>query len=448
MTSLNAKLPPEASAPTSLDTSKPHWWRRLTDSDPISLEALRRLRVEPFDLAKDSDRTYPCWFDGKVLSHYLVSTGVFVHPISRRELTRDDCLRLDAHLRKHRLGKDVVVHAFDHQEDYKKKDTPENQVVRLQEEASTILRNLYSGGGGDRSAESSRQRGRDTRDARDAGEGRHADEEAEPEPAAFEETVALGGAVLQSIEDFPSLCDAPETALAPQPPLNTNWCTSDRVRGSTQLTQPGAFPSLMESMSIDDSFPSLGGSTGSAGSTGGAGGAGSASAPAPARNSPLVGRWANGAALPPAGRGRGAACAPVVSSMAPASAPQLTGDAFPSLGGEAFPGLGAEPKRGAGTKANRALVGVPAGKWGASAAEAVRQVPSGPPQLLSSDLAGAPKPALPPPPKEFNAVASDFPVLAPTPKAAPPQSREELIARNKVTTPPLSADAPALTKPP
>ena len=36
-----------------LDRSKPFWWHRLTDCDPISLEPLRRLRVEPFELTAD-----------------------------------------------------------------------------------------------------------------------------------------------------------------------------------------------------------------------------------------------------------------------------------------------------------------------------------------------------------------------------------------------------------
>ena len=81
-----------------IDQSKPHWWRRLTDCDPISLEPLRRLKVEPFELSADGIRSY--FFDGRVLSSYLVSTGTFAHPISRRELTRDDCQRLDAHIKR------------------------------------------------------------------------------------------------------------------------------------------------------------------------------------------------------------------------------------------------------------------------------------------------------------------------------------------------------------
>ena len=71
----------------SVDRTKPFWWRRLTDTDPISLEKLSRLRVEPFELLADGKHTY--WFDGKILANYLVSTGNFLHPISRRELTRE-----------------------------------------------------------------------------------------------------------------------------------------------------------------------------------------------------------------------------------------------------------------------------------------------------------------------------------------------------------------------
>ena len=139
-----------------IDKSKPRWWKKLTDVDPISLEPLRQLKVAPFDLTVDGTRS--SFFDGKILATYLVSTGQFVHPISRRELTRDDALRLDEHLRSTRTGKPCVTHAFDHQEDYKKKDDPENVVRQLQAEASELLRLLYTsqqarsssgGGGGD-----------------------------------------------------------------------------------------------------------------------------------------------------------------------------------------------------------------------------------------------------------------------------------------------------------
>ena len=198
----------------SIDTSKPHWWRKLTDSCPISLDPLRRLRVEPFNLPKDEG--HAGWFDGKVLAQYIVSTGVFVHPVSRRELTRDDCEALDAHLTKHKLGKASVCYAFDHQEDYKKKDSPENQVLRLQEEASALLRSLYSGGS--YSADGSGQEGRGGRGGRGRGSGRGSGGRQEEAPAEepavvdeeqFAESVPLGGADLESPADFPTLDGAP-----------------------------------------------------------------------------------------------------------------------------------------------------------------------------------------------------------------------------------------------
>jgi hypothetical protein len=92
--------------------------RSLTESDPISLEP----RFPPFDLG--TDESHATYFDGRVLANYLVSTGSFIHPISRRELTRDECKRLDAYLREHRLGNAGVLYAFDHQEEYKKDRSP------------------------------------------------------------------------------------------------------------------------------------------------------------------------------------------------------------------------------------------------------------------------------------------------------------------------------------
>eukprot|EP00966_Prymnesium_polylepis_P152610 3524930-Prymnesium_polylepis.1 len=212
---------PKVDADT-IDTTKPHWWRRLPEADPISLEPLRRLRYEPFGLRNDD--THQCWFDAKVLRTYLVSTGQFIHPMSRRELTRDDCEALDTHIRKHKLGDDGVVYAFDNKEDYKKKDSPENRVQRMQQEADTLLRSLYSG---ITEASSSRRGGRDGAHdgAREAASAPVAEEE-------FEETVPLGGAELHSTEHFPTLYgdDAP-APTAPAVPLTTitggNWSAAD-----------------------------------------------------------------------------------------------------------------------------------------------------------------------------------------------------------------------------
>ena len=48
------------------------------------------------------------------LAAYLVSTGGFQHPISRRELTREDCVSLDKYLVAHGHGEARVEHAYDH----------------------------------------------------------------------------------------------------------------------------------------------------------------------------------------------------------------------------------------------------------------------------------------------------------------------------------------------
>lgn len=53
------------------------------------------------------------YFDGKVLSRYLVSTGKFSHPVSRRALSRGECELLDDYMREHSLGEAAVVHAYD-----------------------------------------------------------------------------------------------------------------------------------------------------------------------------------------------------------------------------------------------------------------------------------------------------------------------------------------------
>jgi len=94
------------------------WWRRLSESevDPISHASLSSLPYPPFNLG--TDESHATYFDGFVLSNYLVSTGSFIHPISRRAITRDECKQLDAYQREHRLGYAGVLYAFDHPEEY------------------------------------------------------------------------------------------------------------------------------------------------------------------------------------------------------------------------------------------------------------------------------------------------------------------------------------------
>jgi len=72
--------------------------------DPISLEPLADLPYPPFVLRANRARVSANDnFDGNVLASYLVSTGRFDHPISRRELVREECVRLDAYLVHHKL---------------------------------------------------------------------------------------------------------------------------------------------------------------------------------------------------------------------------------------------------------------------------------------------------------------------------------------------------------
>jgi hypothetical protein len=52
-------------------------------------------------------------YAGKVLSRYLVSTGNFTHPVSRRPLTRAECVALDDYMTRLKLGEAAVTHAYD-----------------------------------------------------------------------------------------------------------------------------------------------------------------------------------------------------------------------------------------------------------------------------------------------------------------------------------------------
>ena len=109
-----------------LDKRKPYWWRRLTEVDPISLEPIKALRFPPFELGTASADVgiHATYFDGRVLANYLVSTGSFMHPISRRELTPDECVRLDEYLTLHKLGDAGVLKAFELKDQYKNGVSP------------------------------------------------------------------------------------------------------------------------------------------------------------------------------------------------------------------------------------------------------------------------------------------------------------------------------------
>jgi len=83
------------------------WWSTSADLDPISLEEIRLLPVEPFQLGTSL-------FNGELLASYLLATSNFQNPLTRDPMTRDDCARLDAHMKSIRAGKATsVLHAFD-----------------------------------------------------------------------------------------------------------------------------------------------------------------------------------------------------------------------------------------------------------------------------------------------------------------------------------------------
>ena len=152
------------------------WWHRELAAvcDPISLDPLRTLKYPPFELRADPGRS--CrdaslpngtpdadFYDGKLLASYLVSTGNFTHPISRRDLGRPECVQLDQYMVAHRLGKPQVAAAFEHKEEYKKnpQETPDplspaGRVAGLRAEADAVLQALFAGASSRRTANAHR----------------------------------------------------------------------------------------------------------------------------------------------------------------------------------------------------------------------------------------------------------------------------------------------------
>jgi len=129
-----AQLP--NSSPNSMATGL-QWWRALAVDDPISLDPIKELPYEPFELTADGAVSYH--FDGKLLANYLISTGQFSHPVSRRPLDRSECQRLDSYLRHHRLGTPCVARVFDSMRD--NQNTAE--VADLRTQAQSILASLF-----------------------------------------------------------------------------------------------------------------------------------------------------------------------------------------------------------------------------------------------------------------------------------------------------------------
>jgi hypothetical protein len=75
------------------------WWKSLGGEEcPITLEPLSTLPYPPFALRSGQTISY---FDGLALASYIVSRGMFQNPLTRQELTREDCLRLDDYLEEY-----------------------------------------------------------------------------------------------------------------------------------------------------------------------------------------------------------------------------------------------------------------------------------------------------------------------------------------------------------
>jgi hypothetical protein len=127
--------------------SKPdRWWVRelISVCDPISLDPIRTLRHPPFELRADPAAAHNSpdsdWYDGQLLASYLVYTGNFTHPMSRRELTRAECAALDAYLKENRLCVAKVAAAFDIRDDYKKPGgAPGSRLHDMRTEADAVV---------------------------------------------------------------------------------------------------------------------------------------------------------------------------------------------------------------------------------------------------------------------------------------------------------------------
>ena len=127
-----------------------NWWTTLLPDtlDPITLEPLSALACPPFELKADvSSSSTSDWFDGRALALYLVSSGNFHHPISRRELERHEVTSLDAHLQRHGLARGVtsVAHVFDSQSEARRTggSLPEQVAAARAEQAEMLRRWLY-----------------------------------------------------------------------------------------------------------------------------------------------------------------------------------------------------------------------------------------------------------------------------------------------------------------
>ena len=146
-------MPPSAVSATATSvhvTAKTGWWKQLAEeeADPITLEPLNSLPYPPFRLQLGEEDSRGALFDAKALADYLSAAKLFLNPLSRRALTREDCVRLDAHLRKHRLGRYTVARDFDEavaaQEAAARVGTAEALAAQRRVAADAVLRSFFT----------------------------------------------------------------------------------------------------------------------------------------------------------------------------------------------------------------------------------------------------------------------------------------------------------------
>ena len=234
------------------------WWQALTDSDPITMEPLCAMKYPPFELEVESTEagrpSVSHYFDGKVLAHYIVSTGNFTNPNNRQDLTRSECVRLDKYLRDNHLPAANVADAFDLRRKCKVQTNSDAQshMNMLQREATVVMQNLFQ-----------YRRGTPThgRNRRDEGGGGLVQQRL-VNPTVYTDgnlTVvdsnsweAMDESRLQSLDDFPAMSAGglrSSTVPAPQRPA---WPRSNPSSLSQQ-----EFPSLSSGAQVEQQRPGL-----------------------------------------------------------------------------------------------------------------------------------------------------------------------------------------------
>ena len=242
-------------------TASSKWWLIELASvvDPISLDPIRLLKYPPFNLPSnlDSENSGSAapndWYDGALLASYLVSTGNFTHPISRRELMLSECEALDRYLQEHHLRGGSVALAHARKEDYASGNPPPgSQLATLRAEADMILQSLFAGASARRTERASAPR----REVVSVSEGNMSlvDDDELPVHAT---------SAADTYEAYEAAVAAEELAAAAAATSATDLAAAEAAGGARRGDPSERFPAL-NAMSAPhrvparESFPSLG----------------------------------------------------------------------------------------------------------------------------------------------------------------------------------------------